>query len=169
MLQRERRHLVQLVNRLRGRRGIVVDSARAAGGTSIRELDWNHRRAVLGTLTVKPDQFTAMVVEKEHTCHPMDQFDYQSQQTSPSQRYPCLASLSSCSSTSPPSSLSPSYLNRGFAHITLDGAFENQQDCWDSLHEVITQCYSYKDGGESTNYYAGGQTAHLNVRFCNCE
>ena len=62
-----------------------------------------------------------------------------------------------------------SYLNRGFAHITLDGAFESQADCWNSLHEVITQCYSYKDGGESTNYYAGGQTAHLNVRFCNCE
>ncbi|KAI0324097.1 hypothetical protein GY45DRAFT_1439293 [Cubamyces sp. BRFM 1775] len=62
-----------------------------------------------------------------------------------------------------------SYLNRGVAHVTLDGAFETQQDCWDSFHELITQCYSYEDGGVSTNYYAGGQTARLDVRFCNCE
>ncbi|KAI0634528.1 hypothetical protein C8Q77DRAFT_1157341 [Trametes polyzona] len=62
----------------------------------------------------------------------------------------------------------PSSLTWGWAHVTLDGQFETQQECWDGFENVIDQCYGHKDGGVY-NFDFNGKSARLDVGFCNCE
>ncbi|KAJ8455105.1 hypothetical protein ONZ51_g12638 [Trametes cubensis] len=40
-----------------------------------------------------------------------------------------------------------SSLSWGWAHVTLDGEFATQQECWDGFEQIIDQCYGSKDGG----------------------
>ena len=61
-----------------------------------------------------------------------------------------------------------SSLSWGWAHVTLDGEFATQQECWDGFQQIITQCYGSKDGGIYTYDY-NGDSARLDVGFCNCE
>ncbi|KAI8996635.1 hypothetical protein BD414DRAFT_434661 [Trametes punicea] len=61
-----------------------------------------------------------------------------------------------------------SYLSWGWAHVTLDGEFATQQECWDGFEQIIEQCYGSRDGGIYTYDY-NGDSARLDVDFCNCE
>ncbi len=56
----------------------------------------------------------------------------------------------------------------GWAHVTLDGQFATQQECWDGFQQVIDQCLGHKDGGVY-NFDFNGNSARLDVGFCNCE
>ncbi|KAI0356844.1 hypothetical protein OH77DRAFT_1495129 [Trametes cingulata] len=62
----------------------------------------------------------------------------------------------------------PSSLTWGWAHVSLDGRFANQQECWDGFQQIIDQCYGHKDGG-IYQFDFNGNDARLNVGFCNCE
>ncbi|KAI9069358.1 hypothetical protein FKP32DRAFT_1586934 [Trametes sanguinea] len=59
-------------------------------------------------------------------------------------------------------------LSWGWAHVTLDGQFATQQECWDGFEQIIDQCYGRKDGGVY-NFNFNGNSARLDVDFCNCE
>ncbi|KAJ8455104.1 hypothetical protein ONZ51_g12635 [Trametes cubensis] len=61
-----------------------------------------------------------------------------------------------------------SSLSWGWAHVTLDGEFATQQECWDGFEQIIDQCYGSKDGGVY-NFDFNGKSARLDVGFCNCE
>ncbi|KAI0324300.1 hypothetical protein GY45DRAFT_429947 [Cubamyces sp. BRFM 1775] len=61
-----------------------------------------------------------------------------------------------------------SSLSWGWAHVTLDGEFATQQECWDGFEQIIDQCYGPKDGGVYT-FDFNGDSARLDVGFCNCE
>ncbi|KAJ8474814.1 hypothetical protein ONZ51_g6952 [Trametes cubensis] len=61
-----------------------------------------------------------------------------------------------------------SSLSWGWAHVTLDGEFATQQECWDGFEQIIDQCYGSKDGGVY-NFDFNGDSARLDVGFCNCE
>ncbi|KAI9056702.1 hypothetical protein FKP32DRAFT_1598890 [Trametes sanguinea] len=61
-----------------------------------------------------------------------------------------------------------SSLSWGWAHVTLDGEFATQQECWDGFEQIIDQCYGSKDGGVYT-FDFNGDSARLDVGFCNCE
>ncbi|KAL7284810.1 hypothetical protein ACG7TL_002120 [Trametes sanguinea] len=59
-------------------------------------------------------------------------------------------------------------LNWGWARITLNGRFATQQECYDGFENIIDQCYGKKDGGKYTYDY-NGDSASLDVDFCECE
>ena len=59
-------------------------------------------------------------------------------------------------------------LNWGFAGVRLDGRFAVQQECYDGFDSIIDQCYGNADGGIYT-YDFNGDSARLDVDFCNCE
>ncbi|KAI0658163.1 hypothetical protein C8Q70DRAFT_1107075 [Cubamyces menziesii] len=61
-----------------------------------------------------------------------------------------------------------SSISWGWAHVTLDGRFYSQQECWDGFENIIEQCYGHKNGGIYTYDY-NGDSARLDVNFCNCE
>ncbi|KAI0816841.1 hypothetical protein BC628DRAFT_1334213 [Trametes gibbosa] len=52
----------------------------------------------------------------------------------------------------------------GWGHITLNGQFDTQQECWDGFEQIIDQCLGHRNGG-SYNF----NSASLDVSFCKCE
>ncbi|KAI0374591.1 hypothetical protein BV20DRAFT_1048651 [Pilatotrama ljubarskyi] len=64
--------------------------------------------------------------------------------------------------------VAPVLLTWGIAHVTLDGQFASQQQCWDGFQNIIDQCYGSKDGG-IYRFQFNGNDARLDVNFCNCE
>ncbi|KAI8996673.1 hypothetical protein BD414DRAFT_478736 [Trametes punicea] len=61
-----------------------------------------------------------------------------------------------------------SFLSWGWAHVQLTGKFATQQECWDGFQQITDQCYGKKDGGVY-NFDFNGDSASLDVGFCNCE
>ncbi|KAJ2998644.1 hypothetical protein NUW54_g7013 [Trametes sanguinea] len=58
--------------------------------------------------------------------------------------------------------------NKKITATTTDGKFATQQECWDGFEDIIDQCYGSKDGGIYT-FDFNGNSARLDVDFCNCE
>ncbi|KAI0634506.1 hypothetical protein C8Q77DRAFT_1157323 [Trametes polyzona] len=61
-----------------------------------------------------------------------------------------------------------SSLTRGWAHITLYGRFAEQRQCVQGFDGVLDACYGSKEGGIWT-YDFSGDSAPLDISFCNCE
>ncbi|KAJ8469978.1 hypothetical protein ONZ51_g8649 [Trametes cubensis] len=77
-------------------------------------------------------------------------------------------SQSGCPNCESKSSVFAARQHSGWAHVTPDGEFATQQECWDGFEQIIDQCYGSKDGGVY-NFDFNGDSARLHVGFCNCE